>query len=111
MCHVLQGRDRFIPVRSAIDMGTAHYLLRESRNGNEDASNLSPSREPYSKRLAEIVFKDRTSILAFKPRSVESADNLSQEAELAYSHHVKSVAQQRYIPEVSFDIVTICLFF
>ncbi|XP_058752747.1 cell division cycle 20.1, cofactor of APC complex-like [Vicia villosa] len=61
--------DRFIPNRSAMDFGYAHYMLTEGRKENNISvpEVISPSTQAYRKRLAEACdLNERTRILAFK---------------------------------------------
>ncbi|XP_061357429.1 cell division cycle 20.1, cofactor of APC complex-like [Gastrolobium bilobum] len=63
-----ENLDRFIPNRSAMDFGYAHYMLTEGRKikRNPTAEVISPARELYRKRLAEALNMNRTRILEFK---------------------------------------------
>ncbi|KAL4186563.1 hypothetical protein AMTRI_Chr09g14710 [Amborella trichopoda] len=80
--------DRFIPVRAAMDMDVSSYLLR-SKNRNSEMV-VSPSKEEYRKRLANIVLKDHntsenhTRILQFhaKPCKRKQSSALADDEEL-----------------------------
>ncbi|KAK7378887.1 hypothetical protein VNO80_04336 [Phaseolus coccineus] len=64
-----ENLDRFIPNRSAMDFGYAHYMLTEGNKKGREKENdevTSPSREAYQKHLAEAFNMNRTRILAFK---------------------------------------------
>ncbi|KAL5056335.1 hypothetical protein RYX36_037017 [Vicia faba] len=65
--------DRFIPNRSAMDFGYAHYMLTEGckEKKNSVPEVISPSRQLYRKRLAEACnLNQRTRILAFKNKLI-----------------------------------------
>ncbi|KAE9599688.1 putative transcription factor WD40-like family [Lupinus albus] len=101
--------DRFIPNRSAMDLGYAHYMLTEGRKGKENstaATLTSPGREAYQKKLAEACNMDRTRILAFKnkpPVTIEAIPkhilSLPPHPLLPTSKSVKK--SRRFIPQSS----------
>ncbi|KAL4196916.1 hypothetical protein AMTRI_Chr04g248690 [Amborella trichopoda] len=90
-----QYSDRFIPDRRAMDLDVARYMLMDSKK--ENTTSGSPSKEAYRKRLSEIVFQNRTRILAFKskPPTLEKA----YEEVLSDKHHVRSAKPRRHIPQ------------
>lgn len=96
----LKQLDRFIPNRSAMDFGYAHYMLTEGRKGGkENPVVTSPSREAYQQQLADAVnMTNRTRILAFKnkpPVDLISKDIFSPPPQ------PKSSKPKRYIPQVN----------
>ncbi|CAL1375287.1 unnamed protein product [Linum trigynum] len=61
-----ENLDRFIPNRSAMDMGYAHWMVTEGRKEKEPPFSRSPSSEAYRRLLAETLNLNRTRIFAFK---------------------------------------------
>lgn len=92
--------DRFIPNRSAMDFDYAHYMLSGGKVKKEHYGVNSPSKEAYSKQLAEIFNMNRTRILAFKNKPPHSAERVSESPSSIQQQ--KTVKKRRYIPQVSF---------
>ncbi|KAL5996364.1 hypothetical protein ACLOJK_026441 [Asimina triloba] len=81
--------DRFILVRSTMNFDMAHYLLTESTKDKEnEAVTVSPSKEAYKKHLAKTLLLNRTKILAFKRKPSAVVDEIFQEfyADSVLSH-------------------------
>ncbi|EPS62389.1 cell division control 20, partial [Genlisea aurea] len=95
-----QNWDRFIPNRSAMDFGYAHYMLTERNRGNEN-NLISRASEAYRKRLAEALGMNRTRILAFKDRPSTVAGNDSSSSSSSTTHRVKPTKPHRKIPQTS----------
>lgn len=99
--------DRFIPDRSAIDFGFAHYQLTESRREKERENYTaasSPSKLLYRKLLAETLFDNRTRILAFKSKPAAATDSFLFKSTV--SSHVTKSSKRSYIsktPERTVD--------
>ena len=92
--------DRFIPNRSAMDFDYAHYMLTEGKKGKENPSvNSSPSREAYSKQLAETFNMNRTRILAFKNKPPTLVEDIPNNFAVA-AQQPKSAKPRRHIPQV-----------
>lgn len=101
--------DRFIPNRSAMDFDYAHYMLSGGKVKKEHYGVNSPSKEAYSKQLAEIFNMNRTRILAFKNKPPHSAERVSESP--SSIQQPKTVKKRRYIPQVSFSFFPILLLF
>lgn len=92
--------DRFIPNRSAMDFGYAHYMLTEGRKGKENPTVTSPSRQAYQKQLAEAVnINDRTRILAFKNKPPAKVELIPRDI-LSPPPQSRSSKPKRHIPQV-----------
>ncbi|KAI3424513.1 ANK_REP_REGION domain-containing protein [Psidium guajava] len=93
-----ENLDRFIPNRSAMDFGYAHYMLTEGRQGRENPAVISPSREAYQMRLAEALGMNRTRILSFKnkPPAPNWAELIPHQ--LTSPPPAKPTKPRRYIP-------------
>ncbi|KAM0842859.1 hypothetical protein ACQ4PT_058091 [Festuca glaucescens] len=91
--------DRFIPVRSAMDMDMAHYLLTEPRKDTKNAATPSPAKEAYRKLLAEKLFNNRTRILAFRNKPPEPENILTELRADAASIQARPAKKRRYIPQ------------
>lgn len=94
--------DRFIPNRSAMDFGYAHYMLTEGNKKGREKENgvvTSPSREAYQKHLAEAFNMNRTRILAFKNKPPTPVE-LIPKCILSPPPPSKSSKPRRHIPQV-----------
>ncbi|CAM6111502.1 unnamed protein product [Calypogeia fissa] len=72
--------DRFIPIRSAMDLDIAHFNLSQDTKDNLKSKMevASPLKEEYKRKLAQKLFHDSEAmvnpkILAFKTRAVPSS--------------------------------------
>ncbi|KAK7290700.1 hypothetical protein RIF29_05303 [Crotalaria pallida] len=101
--------DRFIPNRSAMDFGYAHYMLTEgSKKGKENPARTLSSEglggESYQKMLKEACNMNRTRILAFKNKPAPSVEAIPKHI-LSSSpppRHSKSLSKtRRHIPQSS----------
>ncbi|KAF6135844.1 hypothetical protein GIB67_028163 [Kingdonia uniflora] len=92
-----ENLDRFIPNRSAMDMGRACGWLATKCQENPVSS--SPGKDAYRKQLAELFNMNSTRILAFrdKPPTVETP---SLEPS-PWVHQTKPVKPRRSIPQTS----------
>ncbi|XP_050229312.1 cell division cycle 20.2, cofactor of APC complex-like, partial [Mercurialis annua] len=99
--------DRFIPNRSAMDLGYAHYMLTEGKKGKKNPTTVwdSPSREAYQKQLADALNMNRTRILAFKNKPPTLIDPIPHEffspPLSATARNSKTVKSRRQIPQTS----------
>ncbi|KAK6781670.1 hypothetical protein RDI58_019466 [Solanum bulbocastanum] len=94
-----ENLDRFIPNRSAMDFDYAHYMLSGGKVKKEHYGVNSPSKEAYSKQLAEIFNMNRTRILAFKNKLPHSAERVSESP--SSIQQSKTIKKRRYIPQSS----------
>lgn len=94
-----ENLDRFIPNRSAMDFDYAHYMLSGGKVKKEHYGVNSPSKEAYSKQLAEIFNMNRTRILAFKNKPPHSAERVSESP--SSIQQSKTIKKRRYIPQSS----------
>ncbi|XP_061372122.1 cell division cycle 20.2, cofactor of APC complex-like [Gastrolobium bilobum] len=95
-----ENLDRFIPNRSAMDFGYAHYMLTEGRKIKEKPAVTSPSQEAYRKLLAEALNMNRTRILAFKNKPPTPVELIPKHI-LSPPPQSKSSKPKRYIPQSS----------
>lgn len=108
-CFTIFQLDRFIPNRSAMDFGYAHYMLTEGRRQTENPADTSPSKEAYRKLMAETLNVNRTRILAFKNKPPTPAELLPPDFFSSTSVSSSSVQQpkaaksRRHIPQVGID--------
>ncbi|XP_022746692.1 cell division cycle 20.2, cofactor of APC complex-like [Durio zibethinus] len=94
--------DRFIPNRSAMDFGYAHYMLTEGRKGIGKPHVVgSPSREAYKKRLSEALNMNRTRILAFKNKPLTLDGNGMVHRETGSPHQSKPIKKKRHISQAA----------
>lgn len=92
--------DRFIPNRSAMDFGYAHYMLTEGRNLNENQTEvLSLSKEAYLKTLAEAMGMNRTRILTFKDKPSPPKELIPRNV-YDLIDEIKAAHHPRHIPQV-----------
>ncbi|XP_059276629.1 cell division cycle 20.2, cofactor of APC complex-like [Lycium ferocissimum] len=92
-----ENLDRFIPNRSAMDFDYAHYMLSGGKVKKEHVGVNSPSKEAYSKQLAEIFNMNRTRILAFKNKPPPSVERVSESP--SHIQQSRTVKKRRYIPQ------------
>ncbi|XP_062001363.1 cell division cycle 20.1, cofactor of APC complex-like [Rosa rugosa] len=95
-----ENLDRFIPNRSAMDMGYAQSMLTESRKGKENPAISSPSREAYQRKLAEALNMNRTRILAFKNKPPAPVDLYPKDFFSSQTQD-KPAKPRRHIPQTS----------
>jgi cell division cycle protein 20 (cofactor of APC complex) len=96
----LKQLDRFIPNRSAMDFGYAHYMLTEGTKEKENSTVMSPSRTAYQKLLAEAAnMNGRTRILAFKNKPPTPVE-LIPRGILSPPPQSKTSKPKRCIPQV-----------
>ncbi|KAL6132324.1 hypothetical protein ACLB2K_070695 [Fragaria x ananassa] len=95
-----ENLDRFIPNRSAMDMGYAQSMLTDSRKGKENPAVSSPSREAYQRKLAEALNMNRTRILAFKNKPPAPVDLYPKDFFSSQTQD-KPAKPRRHIPQTS----------
>ncbi|GAU13099.1 hypothetical protein TSUD_173990 [Trifolium subterraneum] len=89
--------DRFIPNRSAMDFGYAHYMLTEGTKVRKEGKENPVEISTYQKKLAEAC-DIPTRILAFKNKPPAPKETCSPPPPLA-PHQARSSKPKRHIPK------------
>lgn len=101
----LDGADRFIPSRTAIDFETSRFLLQQRSDLNSQAATMSPSKLQFQKQMEENLCgtdMDRCKIISYRNKAPINSEGHPNGLKVLYTqNHSPAVkkANIRHIPQ------------